>query len=76
MHISEEDNIYIAVISTPSLLLNPLRAMQHDMSMELYGDVTHKVSHHLVNIAQMAVNDVSGRGHLWGLIINFDDTSS
>ena len=64
MHVSEEDNIYVAVISTPSLLLNPLRAMQHGMSLELYGDVTRKVSHHLVNIAQMAVNDVSGRGHL------------
>jgi hypothetical protein len=66
VHVSEEDNIYVAVISTPSLLLNPLCAMQHGISLELYGDVTHKVSHHLVNIAQMAVNDVLGRGHLWG----------
>ncbi len=46
------------------------------MSLELYGDVTHKVSHHLVNVAQMAVNDVSGRGHVWGLMVQLHGTES
>mmetsp|Transcript_52048 Transcript_52048/g.108704 ORF Transcript_52048/g.108704 Transcript_52048/m.108704 type:complete len:242 (-) Transcript_52048:1056-1781(-) len=56
--------------------MNPLRALQHGLGMKLYGDVTHKVSHHLVNVAQMAVNNVSGRGHLWGLMIHPHGTES
>ena len=34
------------------------------------------VSHHLVNVAQMAVNDVSGRGHVWGLMLQPHGTES
>jgi hypothetical protein len=56
--------------------MNPLRAMQHNLGMELYGYVTHKVSHHLVNVAQMAVNDVLGRGHVWGLMLQPHGTES
>jgi hypothetical protein len=76
LHIQEESNIYVSVVTTLSLLMNPLRAMQHNLGMELYGDVTHKVSHHLVNVAQMAVNDVSGRGHVWGLMLQPHGTES
>ncbi len=80
LHMQEERNIYVAVVTTPSLLLNPIRllAMQHNMEMELrlYCDVTHKVSHHLVNVGQMAVNDVSGRGHVWGLMLQPHGTES
>ena len=75
LHVQAERNIYVAVVTTPSLL-NPLRAMQHKMGIELYCDVTHKVSHHLVNVGQMAVNDVSGRGHVWGLMLQPHGTES
>ena len=76
LHVQQGKNIYVAVVTTPSLLMNPLRALQHNMGMELYGDVTHKVSHHLVNVGQMAVNDVSGRGHVWGLMLQPHGTES
>jgi hypothetical protein len=68
LHVEEEANQYVSVLSTPSLLLNPVRALQHGMVHELYGDATHKISHHLINLSQMSVNDVSGRSHLWGLM--------
>ncbi len=56
--------------------MNPLRALQHGLGMELYGDVTHKVYNHLVNVAQMAVNDISCHGHFWELMIHPHGTKS
>ncbi len=56
----EEANQYVSVLSTPSLLLNPVHALQDGMVRELYGDATHKISHHLINHSQMSVDDVSG----------------
>ncbi len=76
LHVEEEENQYVAVISTPSLLLNPIRALRHGLVRELYGDATHKISHHLINLSQMAVNDVSGRSHLWGLMFQPHGTES
>ena len=37
------------------------------MGRELYGDATHKVAQQLINISQLGVADVQGKGHLWGL---------
>jgi hypothetical protein len=34
LHVQEESNIYVAVVTTQSLLLNPIRAMQHIMEMD------------------------------------------
>ena len=56
-----------AVISTINLLLNPIRALMSGMGLELFGDATHKVSQQLLNVSQLGVADVQGRGHLWGL---------
>ena len=72
----EEANQYVSVLSTPSLLLNPVRALQHGMVRELYGDATHKISHHLINRSQMSVDDVSGRSHLWGIMFQPHGTES
>ena len=66
LHVDEEANQYVSAVSTPSLWLNPVRALQHGMVRELYGDATHKISHHLINHSQMSVDDVSGRSHLGG----------
>ncbi len=46
------------------------------MVRELYGDATHKISHHLINLSQMLVNDVLGRSHLWGIMFQLHDTES
>jgi hypothetical protein len=35
LHVEEEANQYVSVISTPSLLLNPLQALQRCMVLEL-----------------------------------------
>ena len=37
------------------------------MGSELYGDATHQVAQQLINISQLGVADVQGKGHLWGL---------
>ena len=63
-------------VSTPSLCLNPVRALQHGMVRELYGDATHKMSHHLINRRQMSVDDVSGGSHLWGIMFQPHGTES
>jgi hypothetical protein len=78
LHVEEEANHwqYMAVISTPTLLLNPIRALRHGLVRELYGNATHKISHHLINLSQMAVNDVSGHSHLWGLMFQPHGTES
>ncbi len=68
LHVDEEANEYVSAVSTPSLWLNPVRALQHGMVSELYGDATHKISHHLINRSQVSVDDVSGRSHLWGIM--------
>ena len=73
LHVDAEANIMFAVVSTANLLLNPIRALMTQMGRELYGDATHKVSQQLVivvNISQLGVADVQGRGHLWGLCIH------
>ena len=76
LHVEEEANQYVSVLSTPSLLLNPVRALQHGMVRELYGDATHKMSHHLINHRQMLVDDVSGGSHLWGIMFQPHGTES
>jgi hypothetical protein len=38
LHVDEEANQYVSVLSTPSLWLNPARALQHGIVRELYGD--------------------------------------
>ena len=67
LHVDAEANIMFAVISTVNLLLNPIRALMSGMGRELYGDATHKVAQQLINISQLGVADVQGKGHLWGL---------
>ncbi len=53
LHVDEEANQYVSVLSTPSLWLNPVCVLQHGMARELYGDATHKISHHLINRSKM-----------------------
>ncbi len=76
LHVNKKTNQYVAVISTPYLLMNPLRALQPGLARELYGDATHQISHHLVNLSMMAVNDMMGSGHLWRLMIQPHGTES
>jgi hypothetical protein len=49
-HVLEEADIYFAVVSAPLLLMNPLRAIQHNLGVELFGvvklDVTTDVLSH------------------------------
>ena len=35
LHMQQENNIYVAVVTTPSLLMNPLSAMQDNLGMAL-----------------------------------------
>jgi hypothetical protein len=58
LNVDEQANQYVSAVSTPSLWLNPVRALQHGMMREFYGDATHKISHHLINCSQMWVDDV------------------
>ena len=74
--VDEEANQYVSVLSTPSLWLNPVRALQHGMVRELYRGATHKISHHLINCSQMSVDDVLGRLHLWGIMFQPRGTES
>ena len=70
LHVDAGANIMFAAVSTVNLLLNPIRALMTQMGRELYADATHKVSQQLINISQLGVADVQGRGHLWGLCIH------
>jgi len=76
LHVDEEANQYVSAVLTPSLCLNPVRALQHGMVRELYGDATHKMSHHLINRRQMSVDDISGGSHLWGIMFQQRGTES
>ncbi len=54
LHVDEKTNQYVTVISTPHLLMNPLWALQNGLVCELYGDATHKMSHHLIKLSAVS----------------------
>jgi hypothetical protein len=72
LHVEEKANQYVAVISTQSLLLNPIRALLHGMVREVYGDATHKISHQLIkqNRDRCIPPSVRERPHHKGAAIN------
>ena len=72
MHISEEDMMLLACISTPFMLLAPANAIEVPICVELNGDCTRGFVQEFVYLLAFVVPDCSGSFHVWGTALTPD----
>ena len=76
MHISEEDKMIFAFISTPYMLLAPAFAVEAELCIELNGNGTGGSVQEFVDLLAFVVPDCRGSFHVWGTAITPDKCES
>ena len=76
MHISEEDVMLFACISTPFMLLAPAYAIEAQLCVELNGDCTGGFVQEFVDLLAFVVPDCRGSFHVWGTALTPDKCES